>query len=521
MLPCCIDFEADTRPRRAAHAARNFRFGFIVTIQAQPWAICWQNDIISPYGPKKPNTTTFHTRRFAAQQASACPKCARNPRVARRNSTPIGTQPGDKGASPWSLDGPRQSGARRAWHREAAPRLYDLYARPQCEHWRRALGVGAVVVAGAAASAVSNEKKADSEVDALAVNKESVFSISDCTVLDSAPLSLAGEFKMPYGTLVWANSETYAACLLPTESSSPLTQAAVLSLSSGQYTVVLDGPHSSERGFDIYDVRCNDQGIVWIESNCYTGEWRVFQATLSRGVAGDAKQVDSGNGDWDVPSITVAKSRAFWQVMPSTSGNATSEPSALKSAAFGSSDVRVDWESNGRMSTSPYSTGDAICISPRSQTSSSYSQLTLIDAESGAMRESLTLPASMRPLEAAYVNGRFSFTFDSIYTYGEGLASLGTYAPVSNDTGEQWFCFDRNPLCAPAWCGGNLVVKSTRTVAGVNLSTREMFSLDCPDDCDNYGDFLASQGDVDSLVTYLGMSTNEDDAYTLVRVWTA
>lgn len=384
-----------------------------------------------------------------------------------------------------------------------------------------ALGIGAVVVAGAAASAVSNEKKADSEVDALAVNKESVFSISDCTVLDSAPLSLAGEFKMPYGTLVWANSETYAACLLPTENSSPLTQVAVLSLSSGQYTVVLDGPHSSERGFDIYDVRCNDQGIVWIESNCYTGEWRVFQATLSRGVAGDAKQVDSGNGDWDVPSITVAKSRAFWQVMPSTSGNATSEPSALKSAAFGSSDVRVDWQSNGRMSTSPYSTGDAICISPRLQASSSYSQLTLIDAESGAMRESLTLPASMRPLEAAYVNGRFSFTFDSIYTYGEGLASLGTYAPVSNDTGGQWFCFDRNPLCAPAWCGGNLVVKSTRTVVGVNLSTREMFSLDCPDDCDNYGDFLASQGDVNSLVTYLGMSTNEDDAYTLVRVWTA
>ena len=224
-----------------------------------------------------------------------------------------------------------------------------------------ALGVGAVVVAGAAASAVSSEKKADSEVDALAVNKESVFSISDCTTLDAAPFSLVGEFKMPYGTLVWANSETYAACLLPTENSSPLTQVAVLSLSSGQYSVVLDGPQSTERGFDIYDVRCNDQGIIGIESNCFTGEWRVFQSTLSRGVVGDAKQVDSGNSDWDIPSITVAKSRAFWQVMPSTSGEATSEPSALKSAAFGSNDVRVDWESNGRMSTSPYSTGDAIC----------------------------------------------------------------------------------------------------------------------------------------------------------------
>ena len=48
-----------------------------------------------------------------------------------------------------------------------------------------------------------------------------------------------------------------------------------------------------------------------------------------------------------------------------------------------------------------------------------------------------------------------------------------------------------------------------------------MFSLDCPDDGDNYGDFLASQGDVKNLVTYLGMSSNEDDKYTLVRVWKA
>lgn len=384
-----------------------------------------------------------------------------------------------------------------------------------------AIGAAALVVAGATAASLSSEKKAENAVNAISVAQDSVFSISECEVLESSPLSLSGEYKLPYGTLVWANSDTWAACLLPTESGTPISQAGVISLATGEYSVVIDEPASSERGFEIVDVRCNDRGIVWVESNCFTDEWRVFLSTLSKGAAGVANQVDSGDSNWDIPSIAVAGNRAFWQVLPSTNGDFSSSASALKSAAFGESDVRLDWESTGRMSTTPYSTGDAICISPRAEASSSYTQLTLIDAETGALKDSLTLPASMRPLEAAYVNGRFSFTFDSIYTYGEGLASLGTYAPVTNDANGSWFCFDRNPLCAPAWCAGHLVVKSTRAIAGVNLAERTMFSLECPDDCDNYGDFLASSGDVTSVVSYLGMSNNDDDKYTLVRVWNA
>lgn len=384
-----------------------------------------------------------------------------------------------------------------------------------------AIGAGAIAVAGVAAASLSSEKKAENAVNALSVAENSVFSIADCETVEDTPLTLAGEYKLPYGTLLWVNSDAYGACLLPTEEGSPIVQAGVLSLATGAYDIVLEKPASSERGFEIVDVRCNDRGIVWVESNCFTDEWRVFAATLSKGVAGAEKLLDSGDGNWDIPSIAVAGGRAFWQVLPSTSGDFSSSASALKSAAFGESDVRLDWESNGRMSTTPYSTGDAVCISPRSESSSSYTQLTLIDAETGAMKESLTLPASMRPLEAAYVNGRFSFTFDSIYTYGEGLASLGTYAPASNNVAGSWFCFDRNPLCAPAWCAGNLIVKSTRAIAGINLADRTMFSLDCPDDCDDYGDFLASSGDVNSIVSYLGMSSDESDKYTLVRVWSA
>ena len=149
------------------------------------------NDIISPYGPKKPNTR--HSARGASQRSRRPhTQNTRATRVARRNSTSVGAQPSNKGTSPWSLGGPRQSG--RGAHgtvkqslgsttfmpgpnasigeaaTSAASQAPDarinisLPAGESLSITRRqlligALGVGAVVVAGAAASAVSNEKK--------------------------------------------------------------------------------------------------------------------------------------------------------------------------------------------------------------------------------------------------------------------------------------------------------------------------------------------------------------------------
>lgn len=386
-----------------------------------------------------------------------------------------------------------------------------------------ALGIGALAAVGVGASAISSVQKEQESVDTLEVPVDAVFTLSD-TAETEAPFALSGEYKMPYGTLVWANSDSYAACLIPTESAAPLTNVAILPLGSGDYRTVLEGPVTNGRGFDIYDVRCNDAGIVWTEANCLSGEWRIYQATHSQGSIGSPVQVDQGNANYDVPFIAVAGNRAFWQVMPNPAGEAATEDSLLKSASFGSSDVREDWRSSGRMCTPPYSTRNGIVITPRVDTAGVYHQLTLIDADTGSLQDSLVLPASMKPLGAGYVEGRFTFSFDSIYNYGEGIANLGTYAPVDagGASGDEWFRFDRNPTAAPAWMGSNLIVKSTRTVAGVDLAARTMFTFDCPDGCDSYGDYLASTGNASRIVTYLGMpgtDGDQDTAYTLVRVW--
>ena len=389
-----------------------------------------------------------------------------------------------------------------------------------------AAGIGALFAIGAGAQVATTAKEASSTVATLEVSEDAVVSLSDEGALSAiegdAPLALSGEYKLPYGSLVWANSDSYAACLLPTEGADPLCQGAILNLSDGTLTTILEAPVSTERGFDICDIRCNEHGVVWTEANCLSGEWRIYQASASGTSIGSPVLVETGTSDYEIPYLCTAGNRAFWQVVPASSGNASAEDSLLKSASFGSSDIREDWRSRGRMGTAPYSTGNEVVITPRVDTTGVYYQMTLLDADSGSKKDELTLPTPMKPLDAGYVDGRFTFSFDASYQNQGGLSGIGTFAPIDRggSSGSEWFCFDRNPTAAPAWSGSYFMVKSTRTVSGIDFAARTYFTLPCPDGCDDYGDFLASTVTHDVIVTYLGMPS-DDDAHTLVRVWKA
>lgn len=396
---------------------------------------------------------------------------------------------------------------------------------------RRQLLIGTATVGvaalGAAAVTIASEATDNTTIDTLSVSTDAVFTQNDIdedSVLDgNGPMSLLGEYQLPAGTLVWATpGASYAACLLPTDTASPLTQVGLFSLSNGSYSVVLSGPVSEENGYDIYDVRCEDAGIVWAEANCLTDDWRVYQASLSDTTIGEPVLVDEGGSEYEVPTLATASGRAFWQVLPDASGTASMENSLLKSAVFGQSDITEVWRSNGRMSTPPYSTGDGIVITPRVDASSVYYQLTLLDAQSGEMQDSMILPASMAPDEAGYVDGRFVFCFEKIYSYGDGIANLGTYLPVDQGggSGDSWFRFGRTPFAPPAWVGSYLIVKSTMAIVGVDIVTRTMFSLDYPGSSDDYGEYLATTGTTDTIVTYTAIiGSDESSSYTLVRVW--
>ena len=103
---------------------------------------------------------------------------------------------------------------------------------------RRNLLIGAGAIAGIAAlvggislatSSLGGSKEAT--VDSISVPEDAVESLSDYNQVDyNQHVKLAGSYKLTYGTLVWADNDTLAACLVPGESASPLNTVSLLNL---------------------------------------------------------------------------------------------------------------------------------------------------------------------------------------------------------------------------------------------------------------------------------------------------
>lgn len=391
------------------------------------------------------------------------------------------------------------------------------------------LGLGALTLTAGILGSSPVLAFADSEISTLHVPEDRVFTNEDCSEIPASDkVRLIGDYKLPYGTLIWSNSDSVAACLLPTETSDPLTKVAVLFLHSGTYTILLEAAIGQADDFDIYDVRANEQGLIWTEANILTGIWRVYTASFDGENLGEATLVEEGDAGWETPTIAAVAQYGFWQILPVADGEHRREDSLLKKAEFGKTSIETVYASTGRMSTPPYALKNEVVITPRTNTNAIHHQLTLIDASTNQTTDSMVLPANMKPLEAGYGDTGFNFSFDGIYDYGEGIANLGTYTPAkSHDTYDYneltWFRFGRTPSAPPAWCSGLFIVKSLRSVCGIDFSAKTYFALDVENGANAYGDYLASSGDNGNFVTYSNIHSvsieGEETKYCLVRVW--
>ena len=403
-----------------------------------------------------------------------------------------------------------------------------------------AAGIAAAAVLGCAAYAADQLSDDESSVATLTVPEDAVFTTQDCTQLEneSAYMQLYASIPLPYGSLVWANDDTFAFALMPTETGKPLAQVAILSLTSGTSTTLLTNAIGEAQGFEIYDVRGCKNGIIWTEADILDGVWRVYSATHDGSSIGEPLLLEEGDANWEMPLLAAVGSYAWWQMLPRTDGEAKYEPSKLMRSPFGIAKPEEIATSNGRMATPPYATADGVVITPRAETSGTYYQLTHINVK-GEISDTLILPSLMKPLEAGYGPTGFSFMYDAIYNYGGGIANLGTYTPAGtgnaagNDpTGvagaesydkRTWFRYDRVPTTAPAWCGKWFMVKGPTAVVGVNLEAREYFILAAKPGCDTYGEYLATTGTQSRIVTYCNIDhtslEGETEHRCLVRVW--
>lgn len=401
---------------------------------------------------------------------------------------------------------------------------------------RRNLLIGAAAVGGIAAigggvslASSALEGNSTEQISYISVPENTVEQQADYTLIEnySDYVQLTGSFSLPYGTLVWADNDTVAACLNPTDQASPLNTVSLLYLSSGNTATVLDAAQGSEEGFEILDARCSENGLVWTESNPYQSRWRVYTASIANGSASNIQQVDEGDSNWLMPSLAAIGNTAFWQVSPNTSGEAANEPAELRAVTFGSSEVQHVYSSKRAFATRVTPANDGVVITPRADSTTVYYQLTKISADTLQPVDQMTLPSSMTPEVVGYGSSGFSFGFTSIYNYGGGIANLGTYTPRAavqayNYNDLPWFRYSRSPITAPCWCGNWFIVKSTTALSGVHFASKSYFAIDTVSGADTYGEQLVSSGNCSSFVglSQVTDDTNADNNHTLIRVFT-
>lgn len=417
-------------------------------------------------------------------------------------------------------------------------------------------GVAALAMIGGGV-AWGNSQSSSDTVDTLTVPADAVTaqdSLQAIENLDDA-LTMTTSAKLPTGSLVWCNDDEIAACLVPSEESSPLTTVAVLNLSTGETTTVLEKAVGSEEGFEIFDVRANSAGVVWLEADILEDTWRLYAATLSGTTLGEPQKLDEGDADWEMPTMATSSTYAYWQRLPLSTGNAITENSTLNRAAFGSATSEIIYSSEGRMACAVQSYGDGIVSLPRARSSSTNYQMTRFDGATGKPLNACILPSSMKPMDCNWGKTGFSFCFDGSYDYGEGIAKMGTYAPyalpdaatldaqgyaagddtqaflepavVNADTeafsSAKWFNFNSTPLSAPSWCGNWLMLRGSTYVCAIDLTSNKYAQISLEEGSGEYKDFLASTHIGKRAVTFCDIDhtplEGDTQQYCLVRIW--
>ena len=444
------------------------------------------------------------------------------------------------------------------------------------------VGGGAYALTSAASGGGSSAQAAEG---ALSIPQDAVFTTEQCEYVDDLKglLTLRTRASLPFGTTLTSCSESLAVCLVPTKSADPLLQVGLLHLGSGNMTTALKASVGAEEGFQIFDARANGAGLVWLESNVLSGDWRVYSTTLDGAAVGEPILAAEGNGSWTLPSLAVSGGFAWWQTTPKEDGapplsckngegEEVSQPALCRIAFGGTQDsAQASVTSPGGFACAPVpALGGIACAQKQSEKSKTW-QLIFVSEEDGQITDQLTLPSTMKPMDVSYGPNGFGFSFDALYEFGDGMANLGTYVPAeeislttatatadalaaleqqlssgqkSNGPTDEdrakakaqgedavcelyssapWFRFPRAPITSPAFAGNWLFVKSTNVIAAVDLVEQKYVTIPTESATQGYGEYLATSGTSDRIVTFANVDytpmSGERINECTVRVW--
>ena len=334
----------------------------------------------------------------------------------------------------------------------------------------------------------------------------------------------AEETVPPLGNVLHEGEGTWLPVTTAGASAMPMVKCSAFSLSTGELTEVVAEPITpNSPNVVIYDARCSDSAYAWVELDTLTKNWSLYAASFANGtLSGSPNTLWQGDADWDPPRFAVTGNKVIWQVMPSLSGNKTSEMSHCYLWKTGAANATDVVESLGRFATSPSVSGNTVTLSPRVRneegTFYGITAYSLAD-DLETIVDRLVMPENVRPFHAVRMGDVFALSVEASYGYGGLLGSMGTY--IGTAEGD----FASVPLEPFANIAGSknglFVVKSRASYYVVDIKNHGYTFLGAADRCVDYGEYPARVGETDTFVTFATIK-NPDTGYpasVLVRAF--
>lgn len=327
-------------------------------------------------------------------------------------------------------------------------------------------------------------------------------------ILDSyseADLSLteASTWSLPLGTVLRAAEGTYVPATRAGSSATPMVKGCALSTQDGQLSEVLTACVGDSANLVIYDVRCSDSVYAWVELDLLTHAWTLYASDFSNGsVSGNPTTLWQADSNYDPPLFACTGTTVLWQVMPSTSGDKTSEHSVCYLWHKGDSNAQGVVDSPGRFATAPTVSDGVVTLTPRVRADegvfygiTAYS----LDNNMSSKVDQLVLPETIRPFRAVRIGDDFAFSVEANYNSGGLFASMGTYIGPSSGP---FLMLSREPSAGVVGKNQTYVIKSRASYFVVDASANTYSILSAANRCIDYGEYPARDGSTDTLVTF-------------------
>lgn len=328
------------------------------------------------------------------------------------------------------------------------------------------------------------------------------------SILDSyteADLALeeGSAWSLPLGCVLHVGEGTFIPVTQAGASAAPVVRGCVLSTQDGKLTEVLSDVVGDGTNLVIYDVRCSDSVYAWVELDLLDHSWSLYGAGLSGGtLSGTPSTLWQADANYDPPLFACTGSTVLWEIMPSTSGDRTSEHSFCYMWRLGESSARAVVESPGRFATEPAISDGMVTLTPRVRSDEGVfygiTAYTLAD-DLATVSDQLVLPQTIKPFQAVRIGDRFAFSVEATYSSGGLFANMGTY--IGSSAGP-FLRLAREPSANVAGKDSTLIIKNRASYFVVDTSAETYAVLGAANRCLDYGEYPARAGTTDAFVTY-------------------